>query len=92
MSNVRSIDGSTVIQTREVQLDVVETLKELLHRALSGEIQELSFVGSYFDGSICSDFLGTAPNAYATFGAINDLAATYREGMLLDYDVEEDHF
>lgn len=92
MSNVKAIDGSGVIKTREVQEDVIETLKGLLCLAEAGELQELTFVGSYYDGSLCSDFLGTAPNAYATFGGINDLALAYREGMLIEYGDEEDHY
>ncbi|QDP65872.1 MAG: hypothetical protein Unbinned7865contig1001_71 [Prokaryotic dsDNA virus sp.] len=74
MSNIVNLNGDEVLSPREVSQDAVNTLKDLLERAESGELVAVSGVFTHKDD--CVEYFGAGKIAsYSMMGAIYGLIA-----------------
>jgi hypothetical protein len=74
------------INKGKVNDDLVETLELLLKEAKSGNLQCLLFVDRYVDGSIASDFVGSASKSM--IAELEDLKFLFFSTMYLQQEEE----
>lgn len=73
MSNVKSIDGSPVIGTRDVDDVLVSSLEDLLKRAKAGSLHSLYSIGFDHEGRVCKTMCDNEWNPYQVVGALEAL-------------------